>query len=65
MAVRGSVEDYSEPKLFFTEKAENFVRTVLDIEPRRLALRLESWVVSGIGTLSLISFSSLAHSTGP
>ncbi|KAI6016383.1 hypothetical protein BKA83DRAFT_4498017 [Pisolithus microcarpus] len=48
IAVRGTVEDLSEPKVFFTQKAENFVRTVLDIEPRRLALRLESWVVSGL-----------------
>ncbi|KAI5981259.1 hypothetical protein EDD15DRAFT_2379892 [Pisolithus albus] len=48
IAVRGTVEDLPEPKVFFTQKAENFVRTVLDIEPRRLALRLESWVVSGL-----------------
>ncbi|KAF8132909.1 hypothetical protein EV363DRAFT_1397828 [Boletus edulis] len=50
IAVRGTVEDHAEPKVFFTEKAEKFVRSVLDVEPRRLALRLESWVVSGIGT---------------
>ncbi|KAI6137142.1 hypothetical protein F5141DRAFT_1060031 [Pisolithus sp. B1] len=42
------VEDLSELKVFFTPKAENFVQTVLDIEPCHLALRLESWVVSGI-----------------
>lgn len=48
IAVRGTVEDLSEPKVFFTQKAENFVQTVLDIEPRRLALRLESWAVSGL-----------------
>ncbi|KAG6370664.1 hypothetical protein JVT61DRAFT_11149 [Boletus reticuloceps] len=48
IAVRGTVEDHAEPKIFFSEKAESFVRTVLDVEPRRLALRLESWVVSGI-----------------
>ncbi|KAI6004581.1 hypothetical protein EDC04DRAFT_2611634 [Pisolithus marmoratus] len=35
-------------ELFFTPKAENFVWTVLDIEPHRLALHLESWVVGGI-----------------
>ncbi|KAI6000027.1 hypothetical protein EDD15DRAFT_2145567, partial [Pisolithus albus] len=49
IAIRGTVEDLPEPKVFFTQKAENFVRTVLDIEPHRLALRLESWVVSGLG----------------
>ncbi|KIK13499.1 hypothetical protein PISMIDRAFT_645506, partial [Pisolithus microcarpus 441] len=48
IAVRGTVEDLSEPKVFFTEKAEKFIRNVLGIEPRHLALRLESWVVSGI-----------------
>ncbi|KAF8129930.1 hypothetical protein EV363DRAFT_1076588, partial [Boletus edulis] len=48
IAVRGTVEDHAEPKVFFTEKAEKFVRSVLDVEPRRLALRLESWVVSEI-----------------
>ncbi|KAI5985797.1 hypothetical protein EDD15DRAFT_2128617, partial [Pisolithus albus] len=46
IAVRGTVEDLSEPKVFFTEKAEKFVRNVLGIEPRHLALRLESWVVN-------------------
>ncbi|KAI5981431.1 hypothetical protein EDC04DRAFT_2617403 [Pisolithus marmoratus] len=48
IAVQGTVEDLSEPKLFFTPKAENFVWTVLDIEPHHLALHLESWAVSGI-----------------
>ncbi|KAI6037372.1 hypothetical protein BKA83DRAFT_4513750 [Pisolithus microcarpus] len=48
IAVRGTVEDLSEPKVFFTEKVEKFVRNVLGIEPHHLALRLESWVVSGI-----------------
>ncbi|KAI6131152.1 hypothetical protein EDD16DRAFT_1515315 [Pisolithus croceorrhizus] len=54
IAVRGTVEDLSEPKVFFTQKAENFVRTVLDIEPRRLALCLESWVVSGLASASAL-----------
>lgn len=49
IAVRGTVEDHAEPKIFFSPKAEKFIRAVLDVEPRRLALRLESWVVSGIG----------------
>jgi hypothetical protein len=49
IAVRGTVEDHAEPKVFFTEKADKFVRTVLDVKSRCLALRLESWVVSGIG----------------
>ena len=49
MAVRGSVEDYHEPKVFFSEKAERFVKQVLKLEPRELALKLEAWAVSGIG----------------
>ncbi|KAI6012870.1 hypothetical protein BKA83DRAFT_4063776 [Pisolithus microcarpus] len=48
IAVQGTVEDLSEPKVFFTQKAENFVRAVLDIELHHLALHLESWVVSGL-----------------
>ncbi|KAI6143863.1 hypothetical protein EDD17DRAFT_1515473 [Pisolithus thermaeus] len=48
IAVQGTVEDLLEPKVFFTQKAENFVQTVLDIELHRLALLLESWVISGL-----------------
>ncbi|KAG1785113.1 uncharacterized protein HD556DRAFT_1451008 [Suillus plorans] len=33
---------------FFSEKAEKFVRAVLDLEPRRLALKLEAFAVSGL-----------------
>ncbi|KAI6104814.1 hypothetical protein EDD16DRAFT_1453293, partial [Pisolithus croceorrhizus] len=33
IAVQGTVEDLSEPKIFFTPKAENVMQTVLDIEP--------------------------------
>lgn len=49
VAVRGGIEDLSGPKLFFSEKAEKFVRAVLDLEPRRLALKLEAFAVSGLG----------------
>jgi len=45
------VEDLSPPKLFFSKKAEKFVHAVLDLEPRRMALKLESFVVSGLGNL--------------
>ncbi|KAG2752738.1 hypothetical protein P692DRAFT_20723451, partial [Suillus brevipes Sb2] len=50
VAVRGSIEDLSGPKLFFSEKAEKFVRAVLDLEPRSLALKLEAFVISGLDT---------------
>ncbi|KAG2353068.1 hypothetical protein BDR07DRAFT_1245864, partial [Suillus spraguei] len=48
VAVRGGIEDLSGPKLFFSEKAEKFVRAILDLEPRRLALKLEAFAVSGL-----------------
>jgi len=51
IAVRGGVEDLSPPKAFFSPKGDKFVRSVLDLEPRRLALRFESFVVSGLGRL--------------
>ena len=49
IAVRGGVEDLSAPKIFFSPKGDKFVRSVLDLEPRRLALKFESFVVSGLG----------------
>jgi len=51
IAVRGSVEDYNEPKVYFSDKAVSFVKNVLKMEPQHLALRLESWAVSGIGEI--------------
>ncbi|KAG2121550.1 hypothetical protein BD769DRAFT_1361244, partial [Suillus cothurnatus] len=50
IAVQGGVKDLSGPKLFFSEKAEKFARAVPDLEPRRLALKLEAFVVSGLDT---------------
>lgn len=54
IAVRGSVEDYHEPKLFFSDKALRFVKDVLDIEPQQLALKFEAWCVSGLGNNEFI-----------
>ncbi|KAG6379621.1 hypothetical protein JVT61DRAFT_10134 [Boletus reticuloceps] len=48
IAVRGSIDDLSAPRFFFSIKAEKFVKTVLNVDPARLALRFESWVVSGL-----------------
>ncbi|KIM53552.1 hypothetical protein SCLCIDRAFT_31822 [Scleroderma citrinum Foug A] len=48
IAVHGGVRDLSAPKLFFSPKGEKFVCAVLDIEPRRLALKFESFVVLGL-----------------
>jgi hypothetical protein len=49
VAVRGSVEEYHEPKVFFSEKALKFVKDVVGLEPKQLALKLEGWCVSGLG----------------
>jgi hypothetical protein len=49
VAVRGSIEDLSEPKVFFTQKAEKFVKDILNVEPHHLGLKLESFIVSGLG----------------
>lgn len=49
VAVRGSIEDLSEPKVFFTQKAEKFAKDILNVEPCHLGLKLESFIVSGLG----------------
>ncbi|KAG2130723.1 hypothetical protein DEU56DRAFT_740460, partial [Suillus clintonianus] len=46
VAVRGGIEDLAEPKIFFTEKSQKFVRDVLGIEPQHLGLKLEAFVIS-------------------
>ena len=51
VAVRGGVDDLSGPRLFFTNKAEKFACTVLDLKPRRLALKLEAFVITGLGNV--------------
>ncbi|KAG1883469.1 hypothetical protein F4604DRAFT_1920674 [Suillus subluteus] len=48
VAICSNIEDLSEPKMFFTEKAKKFVKEVLDVEPRHLGLKLESYIVSGL-----------------
>ncbi|KAG0695486.1 hypothetical protein DFH29DRAFT_880018 [Suillus ampliporus] len=48
IAVRGGIEDLSEPKIFFTQKVEKFIEDILHMEPQHLALKLESYVISGL-----------------
>jgi hypothetical protein len=50
IAVRGGIEDLSEPKIFFTEKAQKFVSSILRVEPQHLGLKLEAFVVGKLGT---------------
>jgi hypothetical protein len=49
IAVRGDVCEYHAPKVFMSNKALQFTKTVLKMEPKDLALKFESWVVSGLG----------------
>jgi hypothetical protein len=56
IAVRGSVEDYNKPKLFFSDKGLQFVKEVLELEPQQLALKFEAWCMSGLGKISLLCF---------
>ncbi|KAG1888654.1 hypothetical protein F4604DRAFT_1529405, partial [Suillus subluteus] len=49
IAVQGDVEQYHEPKLFYTAKVRSFIKDVLGMEPKRFALKVESWVVGNFG----------------
>ncbi|KAG1735065.1 uncharacterized protein EDB91DRAFT_1083812 [Suillus paluster] len=45
LVVHGDVEQYHEPKLFYTPKVASFIKGVLGMEPKCLTLELDSWVV--------------------
>ncbi|KAG2142140.1 hypothetical protein BD769DRAFT_1319553, partial [Suillus cothurnatus] len=49
LVVHGDVEQYHEPKLFYMPKVASFIKDVLGMEPKRFALKLESWVVGDFG----------------
>lgn len=49
MAVRGSMDDYSRPKIHFSEGANNFFKHCLHLDPDYVALQFESWVTAGLG----------------
>ncbi|KIK33234.1 hypothetical protein CY34DRAFT_18499 [Suillus luteus UH-Slu-Lm8-n1] len=55
LVVRGDVEQYHEPKLFYTPKIASFIKDVLGMEPKRFALKLESWVVGDFDNTASIS----------
>lgn len=46
MAVRTSTEHHNEPKIFFTQGANNFFRNILKLDPRDVALKFEAYVVN-------------------
>jgi hypothetical protein len=53
VAVRQDVEHYHEPKVFATEAGARFMKEILGITQQELVLKLESWVISGLGTSEL------------
>ncbi|KAG1806942.1 hypothetical protein EV424DRAFT_1544032 [Suillus variegatus] len=55
LAVRGDVEQYHEPKLFYTAKVGSFIKDVLGMEPKRFALKVESWVVGDFDSAGTVS----------
>ncbi|KAG1766508.1 hypothetical protein EV702DRAFT_1050675 [Suillus placidus] len=41
-----NIEDLSEPKVFFTQKAEKFAKDILNVEPHHLGLKLKSFIIN-------------------
>lgn len=56
VAVRGSTEDYADPKVHFTPQAAQFFQDHLGLDPVNVALQLEAWVTTGIGKSKSCSF---------
>ncbi|KAG1876358.1 hypothetical protein F4604DRAFT_1549845, partial [Suillus subluteus] len=44
IAVRGDVEHFHEAKIFYTPKAQSFIKEISHLDPKRFALKFESWV---------------------
>ena len=55
IAVRGSVEDYHELKLYFSDKTLQFVKDMLGLDPQQLSLKFEAWCVSRLGKFEFIN----------
>jgi hypothetical protein len=53
LAVQGSIEDLHEPQAYFSDKADAFIKEVLHMEPRNLALKFEAYFTSGLAGRSL------------
>src|SRR5882762_4315108 len=49
VTMRGSIEDFNGPKVFFSDVTMKFIHDVLNIEPQLLALKLEAWSNTGLG----------------
>ncbi|KAG1879872.1 hypothetical protein F4604DRAFT_1679435 [Suillus subluteus] len=55
LAVRGDVEQYHEPKLFYTAKVGSFIKDVLGMEPKHFALKVKSWVVGDFDSAGTVN----------
>ncbi|KIJ60972.1 hypothetical protein HYDPIDRAFT_31843 [Hydnomerulius pinastri MD-312] len=50
VAVRGDVEHFHEAKIFYTPKARSFMQEISNLDPKRFALKFESWVTGNFDT---------------
>jgi hypothetical protein len=50
-AVHHNVEHYHEPRVFMSQASGRFLKEVLGITAKELALKLESWVIGRLGKL--------------
>lgn len=48
MAVRGSIDDFSGPRTYFSNGAKSFFKNVLHLDPRFVGLQFESWITAGL-----------------
>ncbi len=48
VAVRGEADDDPNPQLFFTKRFADFLRDVIGMTPQLVALRAESYIVTGL-----------------
>jgi len=47
MSVRGDIEHHHQPKVYFSEEVQDFFLKCLGLDPDRVALQFEAWVIAG------------------
>ncbi|KAG2089872.1 uncharacterized protein F5147DRAFT_787551 [Suillus discolor] len=50
IAVHGDVEHFHESKIFYTPKAQSFIKEISHLDPKCFALKFESWVTGDFDT---------------
>ncbi|KAG1726515.1 uncharacterized protein EDB91DRAFT_1086747 [Suillus paluster] len=53
VAVCGDVEHFHESNIFYTPKAKSFIKEITHLDPKRFALKFESWVMGNFGKRSM------------